>query len=88
MTLSDEWIACIALAPAEERAAILKVLLRSTPVEDGVDLGAVAAQTEGLTGADLSELWREACMAAMEEAGQRPLAQRHFEAALRAVLAA
>lgn len=57
-------------------------------MEAGVDLGAVAARADGLTGADLSELCREACMAAMEDAGQRPLAQRHFEAALQAVLAA
>ena len=46
------------------RRAILEVHTRHRPLADDVDLDALAAQTEGLVGADLAGLCREATMEA------------------------
>ncbi len=49
---------------AATRQAILKVHTRRRPLADGIDLHALAAETEGLVGADLAGLCREATMRA------------------------
>jgi cell division protease FtsH len=46
------------------RRAILEVHTRSIPLADGVDLGALAASTPGMVGADLANLANEAALLA------------------------
>ncbi len=46
------------------RTELLRVLLRDVPLEPGVDLGAVAAQTPGFVAADLIALRRDAALRA------------------------
>ena len=50
---------------AEARAAILRAAAKNIPLGAGVDLDAVAADTDGYSGADLTALLREAALAAM-----------------------
>ena len=57
-------------APA--RAAILRAAARNTPLSSEVDLVAVAADTDGYSGADLAELVREAALAAMRRSLDAP----------------
>ena len=56
----------IVLSPPDlaGRAAILRVHTRSVPLEAGTDLGAVAATTPGMVGADLANLVNEAALTA------------------------
>jgi transitional endoplasmic reticulum ATPase len=54
------------------RAAILRAAARNTPLGEGVDLDAVAADTDGYSGADLAELVREAALAAMRRSLDAP----------------
>jgi transitional endoplasmic reticulum ATPase len=51
----------------QERLAILKVHTRKAPLAEGVDLEAMARSTEGLVGADLEALCREAAFCAIRE---------------------
>ena len=46
------------------REAILAVHTRSVPLDDGVDLGALASSTPGMVGADLANLVNEAALLA------------------------
>jgi len=50
---------------AAARAEILRAAAKRTPLGPGVDLDAVAAETDGYSGADLAALVREAALAAM-----------------------
>ena len=50
---------------AAARAEILRAAAKRTPLGPGVDLDAVAAETDGYSGADLAALLREAALAAM-----------------------
>ncbi len=69
-------------ADAAEREAVLAVHLRAVPLAADVVLAALAAATEGYTGADLAALCREASLAALEEdMGAPAVAARHFAAA-------
>ena len=52
---------------AEDRAEILRVKLRRTPVGADVNLDMLATATHGYTGADLAAVCREAALAALEE---------------------
>jgi len=52
---------------AETRRAILAVHARERPLADDVDLGGLAAETEGYTGADLAAVFRRASMRAIRE---------------------
>ncbi|HMD51230.1 MAG TPA: ATP-dependent zinc metalloprotease FtsH [Solirubrobacteraceae bacterium] len=56
----------VAVQPPDRagRAAILKVHTRSIPLDDSVDLDAVAASTPGMVGADLANLANEAALLA------------------------
>ncbi|GIL77999.1 hypothetical protein Vretifemale_7455, partial [Volvox reticuliferus] len=84
----------VPLPPPGDRAAILRALVRRTPLELGVDLDAVAidARCDGFSGADMAALVREAAVAALKEsmaggpAAPSPrVGIRHFEVALRRV---
>ncbi|CAA9292190.1 MAG: Cell division protein FtsH [uncultured Corynebacteriales bacterium] len=57
---------------AEARAAILRAASKRTPLGEGVDLDAVAADTEGYSGADLAALVRESALAAMRRSFDAP----------------
>ena len=78
----------------DTRLAILKVHCRRSPLGEDVDLAALADDTDGLDGAELTALCQRAKMLAIEtsveaEPGQdfKPftIAARHFEAALQAI---
>ena len=58
----------VALPSAQGRAAILATLARSMPLDPAVDVAALARQpgAEGLSGADLRQLLREAAVAALK----------------------
>ena len=68
---------------AAARAEVFAVCLRRTPLAGDVDLAALAARTEGFTGADVAAACREAALAALDESLEaRDVAARHFDAAL------
>ncbi|MBT9393359.1 AAA family ATPase [Hymenobacter sp. NST-14] len=81
----------VLVTPPDEaaRAAILEVLLRNKPVAADLRLPALAAQTPGLSGADLQAVVDqavEACLRESMKAGQvRPVQQSHLLAASRQV---
>ena len=67
----------ILVGPPDEasRKSILEIQLRSKPLADDVDIGALAKETEGCTGADLSAICNEAVMTAVRNLvakGQMP----------------
>ncbi len=49
----------------ESRTSILGIHTKGKPMEDDVDLGAIAARTDGCTGADLAAICNEAVMSAV-----------------------
>jgi cell division protease FtsH len=61
------------------REAILRVHAGKVPLAADVDLGRVAAQTPGFSGADLKNLVNEAAMAAARE-GAQAVSLAHFDA--------
>jgi cell division protease FtsH len=68
------------------REAILAVHTRGKPLAEDVDLGLIARQTAGLTGADLAHICNEAAIFA----GRKELdwiGMEHFEAAMERILA-
>ena len=68
------------------REEILGVHTRGKPLAPDVDLGSVARQTAGLTGADLANICNEAAIFAGREDCQL-IHARHFEAAMERVVA-
>jgi cell division protease FtsH len=68
------------------REAILGVHTRSKPLGENVDLGVVARQTSGLTGAELANICNEAAIGAGRR-GDQKLAQQDFDAAIERVVA-
>ena len=86
----------IALPDEPARLAILQVQVRGKPLAQEVHLETIAANTEGLTGADLGAICQHAALSAIRErieqakgAGAEPadassllIEARHFEAAL------
>jgi cell division protease FtsH len=70
------------LAPDREgRREILKVHTRGVPLADDVDLGAIAAETPGLVGADLRNLVNEAALLAARK-GHAAVMRDDFSEAL------
>ncbi len=67
------------------RLGVLQVHTRDKPMGD-VDLGLVAQQTSGLTGADLANICNEAAIFATRRGG-RTIAQEDFDSALERVIA-
>ena len=47
------------------RQEILEAKLRASPVAAGVDIATLAALTDGMSGAELSEVCRRACQLAL-----------------------
>lgn len=76
----------VGLPDAAARAAILAIHARGVPLGEGVDLAALVsgADADGLSGAEVASLVREAALAAMAEdpVGARVVAARHWAAAL------
>jgi transitional endoplasmic reticulum ATPase len=83
---------------AEARRAILDVHARGKPLDDDVDLGELATELEGYTGADLEAIVRGASMRAIRETAEKygpetaneraeevVVSRRHFEAAIEEV---
>jgi SpoVK/Ycf46/Vps4 family AAA+-type ATPase len=75
----------VGLPDADARAAIVRTNLRDRPVT-GIDLGKIAARTEGLSGADLAHLCESATQLAMADSMRtgdvRPVGMRDIDAAL------
>jgi cell division protease FtsH len=67
------------------RLGVLQVHTRDKPLED-VDLGLVAQQTSGLTGADLANICNEAAIFATRR-GAKAIASKDFDSALERVIA-
>jgi cell division protease FtsH len=67
------------------RVGVLEVHTREKPL-DNVDLGLVAQQTSGLTGADLANICNEAAIFATRR-GAKAIAMRDFDSALERVIA-
>jgi cell division protease FtsH len=67
------------------RLGVLQVHTRDKPLED-VDLGLVAQQTSGLTGADLANICNEAAIFATRR-GAKAIAGKDFDSALERVIA-
>ncbi|CAM9101194.1 unnamed protein product [Phaeothamnion confervicola] len=78
----------LGMPAAADRAAVLAVHTRRTPLATDVDLPALAATAAlsgGLTCAELAAACREACLAALrEDVGAAEVAQRHLAGALAA----
>src|SRR2546423_295523 len=68
------------------RVAIFHVHTRGKPLAPGVDLGQIARQTSGLTGAELANICNEAAIFAGRR-GDTYLCQADFDAALERVVA-
>ena len=68
------------------REQILSVHVRGKPLAPDVDLGVVARQTAGLTGADLANIVNEAAIFAGREHADR-ITAKHFDAAMERVVA-
>jgi len=70
----------------DERLSILRQRCGGAPLAADVDLHALAARTDGLSGAGLAALCREASLASFREGRTvAPVRQAHFEAALATV---
>jgi len=70
------------------REAILRVHTRSVPLDPGVDLGAVAASTPGMVGADLANVANEAALLAAKRNHDKVARQDLTDALERIVLGA
>jgi len=68
------------------REKVLEVHTRNKPLDESVDLGLVAAQTSGLTGADLANICNEAAIFCARREGHA-LSNADFDGALERVIA-
>jgi transitional endoplasmic reticulum ATPase len=71
-------------APDETgRLNILKIHTKNMPLAKNVDIGEIAKETNGYTGADIESLVREAAMLALRESiDAKQVTKKHFEEAL------
>jgi transitional endoplasmic reticulum ATPase len=60
----------IPLPDLKSRIAIIKAILRKTPVDPNIPLDFIAKLTEGFSGADMKELCNQVCKSAIKEAIQ------------------
>jgi transitional endoplasmic reticulum ATPase len=74
----------IPMPDEKTRLAILQVHTKKMPLEVGVDLKALAKQTDGYSGADLEALCREAGMNALRTGAEKIMGS-HFQKALHAI---
>jgi cell division protease FtsH len=70
------------LPEKDDRLAILKHYCKGRPVDQTVDLAAIAEKAYDMSGADLKNIVNEASIEAAREKGATLIAQRHFEVAL------
>jgi transitional endoplasmic reticulum ATPase len=79
------------LPDAGARRQIFQIHTRGKPLSSGVDLGALARATEGMSGADIEAICREASVAAIRElvrggrSGKLAIQWRHFQEAIASV---
>jgi cell division protease FtsH len=80
----------VVVAPPDRagREAILRVHTRSVPLADDVDLGAIAASTPGMVGADLANVANEAALLAAKRDHEKVQRQDLSDALERIVLGA
>jgi cell division protease FtsH len=80
----------VAVQPPDRagREAILRVHTRSVPLADEVDLGAIAASTPGMVGADLANLVNEAALLAAKRSHEKVTREDFTDAMERIVLGA
>jgi cell division protease FtsH len=76
----------VATPDLKGRREILAVHTRNKPLAEPVDLGTIARQTAGLTGADLANICNEAAIQA-GRAGAKEITPSHFNAAVERVVA-
>ena len=76
----------VATPDLKGRREILAVHTRNKPLAEPVDLGVIARQTAGLTGADLANICNEAAIQA-GRAGAKEITPSHFNAAVERVVA-
>jgi transitional endoplasmic reticulum ATPase len=70
----------------QSRLAIFKVHTKSMPLAKDVSLEALAEKTEGLVGADIEAICREAGMLALREnINAKEISKKHFEEALKKI---
>jgi len=74
----------VGLPEEKSRLSVLKAALRRAPLAPGVDLTAMAAETEGCSGADLAALCQRACQRAVAEAIEAEAGGREGPAAITA----
>ena len=73
----------VGVPDAAGRERILRIQTEKMPLDDDVDLAAVAARTERYTGADLEDVVRRAGLAALRQSLETPrVTMAHFEDAL------
>ena len=71
---------------ADARALILAAAAKGVPLEDGIDLAAIAVRAEGFSAADCTALIREAGLTAMRESmSAASITAEHLEKALQVV---
>jgi cell division protease FtsH len=78
----------VSLPDRPGREAILRVHTRSVPLADDVDLGAIAATTPGMVGADLANVANEAALLAAKRGHEKVARQDLTDALERIVLGA
>eukprot|EP00759_Apiculatamorpha_spiralis_P011909 PhF_6_TR19054/c0_g1_i1/m.28001/K14575/AFG2, DRG1, SPATA5; AAA family ATPase len=77
----------VGLPELQERAAIFKIALKGVPVKEDVEVGVLASQTEGYSGAECVAVCREAALVALElSLDTQQLETQHFVTALQRVL--
>jgi len=71
----------------EGRLQILKIHTKKMPLDESIDLGKLAEETQGYTGADIEALVREAAMLALRENIEtKKVLKKHFDKAMNKVL--
>ncbi len=75
----------IDLPDLNEREAILKIHSRGKPLKNGVDLGIIAKQTAGLSGADLRNIMNEAAILTAR-ANEKEIRQQDLSASIEKVM--
>jgi len=93
-----DWILELPAPDREARLAIFKIHTRGKPLTSDVDLEALADLSEGLVGADVEAICRNAAMSAIreflaaggevEDYGQFSISMRHFQQALQTIVEA
>ncbi len=67
-----DYIVPVSLPDEASRAAILAIHLKGKPLAQGVRMSDLVRDTEGMSGADLAEICRQAAWIALREAGYEP----------------